>query len=1699
MAENDNWETNDQKEPENGGSLWDSIVNWLEEGRVRNQQNRAIRHMSYEDYGHPTQQLNLSPEEVRENRNERFAVEGALVVCINMEEDTSISEMQKTESGGKIVNGALALVHKDITFEPLFTGCKCTGDDCDPDIEGYWQGFEERDAIDGGYGILASQAFMLCNTGCGVLYITEDGQRLSAGALELLLMRTQNGRNWLAAHTRDPVNLATGNFIYEHVDIRIETGHPLKPLEFCRFYNSMDSYDGVLGRNWFHNYNIRLTIQEDGDIVILFGDGKEEMYPLDEIGGYGSPVGNYSNLIREEGGYLLKYPDDSSISFSKKGEMILQCDNHGNEIVFTYDKDKLIQVSSKGGSLSLEYVENYISAVYDHTGRAVHYTYDKEICFPYEVTVLTSFTDTLGNTYQYEYDNLKRIAKITHPDDYISVENNYDELNRTTWQRLPDGGEMYYSYDEKGKTTELTETDGSVSIYKRDDLYRTTGIVASNGEERFKYNEKNQLLATVDKLGNETKYSYDEEGNIASITNPLGIVTIFNYAFFNQLSAMYIDGDLVHKNEYDEERKLLSVGDALGQLTTLEYNKRGAPVKIGKPDGSERLLFYDERGNITKVIDITGVETSYEYDLSNRVISTKDGNGNETRYEYNSENNITKVKNAAGDVRLYTYNTMNKVSSITDFDGSIVRWEYGELTYPTVFIDQLGRETCLSYDSLWNLTEIVMPNKGVIKYLHNQFSQLETVIKPNGSEIQYQYDAIGNCIAVIDEEGNQTNFSYDAASQLTEVNNQDGTIVSYTYNPKGQVTSITNGLGDSIYLVYDEIGQLVQETNSLGDSRYYIYSLLGKIESIIDEADRKTKYEYKRGGLLTAIHHPDGTTESYTYDSNGNISTYSDKYNQTTHYAYDCLNRVVQVKKNPDKSRVGQEIQTEIAYDSIGNILSITDAMKNVTRYEYTATGKLSKVVDALGHEVSYTYDEMDQLTEIRQYGDGKITGEDVSDVDMQQIGKSNSKRTSSFSTRYNRNVMGHITSIIDALGQEERFKYDKKGQLIEKIDKDGYLTKYAYNVHGDMNHIQYADGREVKMSYSPLRLLEEIEDWLGVTKIERDKLGRVTRVIDSKNQPIEYTWGPTGAKESITYPSGKKVLYCYDELVRLKEVQEGEIRINYDYDNLSRLREKTYPNHVRTSYRYNEFNELQGVVHERGSESLDSYSFFYDLNGNTIGLEKRREGISEERNLFYYSYDALNQLNSVKKDDNIIRSYKYDARGNRTKMIEGDKEKFYIYNDLNQLVSAKDYTGNLTYNYDRRGNIKSVQENGKLVNKYYYGALNSLEKTYNYKTNKGAIYQYDGLTRRIGREEGNVAGGLLKQGLEHLELNPSNQINDVLDFTRHYNNVLERNENNQITSYTWDKDLLLMNKGEKSAHQYLLDRYGSPVRMLDNEGAVQGLYDYDEFGRELFSQTTENQPFTYTGYQKDEVSGTYYAQAREYWPAEGRFVSPDIMKGNLVLPFTLNEYGYCWNRPLNLVDLDGMVPQDSDEQDEPEEENPRLRADRHSGIPAEHWPWNDPFWNWGSDIIVSGGGNYGVNNQTGTAPGTNLVTSTPSVGWDVFYFYGGLSYLEIEGDRVTYRNENWSVDGRLSVSADFIGASLGARAFRHQLGVRAFTFLCRAFSVGGTLDIGALGATAGFNPDTGEARAGLAAGIGGSVSLSTREVGFSCICCDSD
>ena len=108
----------------------------------------------------------------------------------------------------------------------------------------------------------------------------------------------------------------------------------------------------------------------------------------------------------------------------------------------------------------------------------------------------------------------------------------------------------------------------------------------------------------------------------------------------------------------------------------------------------------------------------------------------------------------------------------------------------------------------------------------------------------------------------------------------------------------------------------------------------------------------------------------------------------------------------------------------------------------------------------------------------------------------------------------------------------------------------------------------------------------------------------------------------------------------------------------------------------------------------------------------------------------------------------------------------------------------------------------------------------------------------------------------------------------------------------------------------YLQDDLGSPMLLTDEQGQIRESYAFDEYGQALHPTPGDQlQPFGYTGYQLETTSGLYFAQARRYDAGVGRFVSEDKIPGFTTRPHTMNRYSYCWNQPMEHVDLNGRFP----------------------------------------------------------------------------------------------------------------------------------------------------------------------------------------------
>ena len=1298
-------------------------------------------------------------------------------------------------------------------------------------------------------------------------------------ALKEILKEIKNAlkgvENEACRYSKDPVNLSTGNFVYDREDLRIGGA---VPLSFHRYYNSLDERSGVLGKKWKHNYEICLVFEKE-HITVWKEDGREDCFKKEEDR-YVSVTGSKYFIKEISQGYQYEEKYGMMYIFNKLGYLLSVSDANGNQIVFTYNKDnRLTSVKSLSGQLYYHYNENgQLTEVLDHTGRRVQIRYDGDnLC-----QVITP----MKVPYLYTYGTDGNLRSIVNPQDVTTVKNRFDKEGRTRKQNFPDGGNMKFSYDDEHRLVTLTERNGSRTVYEHDERYRNVRTTYADGEEIYAYNRYNQRTSYTDKNGNRTVYVYDNMGNLVKVVDALGNATHITYGIYNKPVCIKTPEGGEVKYSYDERGNLIKQADACGNETRLQYNERGRLEKIVQTDYSEITLLYDDIDNLTAVVYPDGTRQIYIYDKLNRVIASKDEKDNETRYVYDDADRIVQVINPEGNIKKYTYNVSGMVTAIEDFDGRKITRGYNSLNKLAWETDKEGNTIRYEYDLMWNVSRRILPNGGVVTYEYNELNQLESVTNLLGGKLFYNYDKNGNVIRIENQNGEAVTYAYDQLNRRISVTDTLGNEDRIYYDAMGRVIRKVDALGRCFDTVYDLNGNKTAETNAVNGGMTYTYNCMGRVLTMEDGIGRVRKYKYDIRGRVKEMEDFDGRKENYFYDKKGNIICKRDSAGAEYRYTYDSMNRITEVRNK-------QSILQSFSYDAVGNRLSVTDANGNKTEFRYSPNGNMNQVTDSAGSVTCYEYDAMGQLEKIIYPSEGR-------------------ERT----TVYERNLAGQITKVKDAMGNTEVYEYDCYGRMTGKTDKNGQHTSFGHNAMGDIIHIQYADDKEVYLSYDPLRQLKELQDWTGTTQIVKDETGRTRKIIDASGNTVTYEWGILGERTGVIYPDGQKIIYEYDQYLNLKEVTAGEDTTAYTYDENGRLSGKIYANGMNSRYTYTRDGRLESLLHEDKEGVLDRFYYTYDTVGNCIAEERERRNLPEESGSYRYIYDELGRLTAVEKDGEILGSYEYDAYGNRTGERKNREEIRYSYNEVNQLVKREKGLEIQDYLYDANGNLLQTVQNGGVIARYQYDSIDNMVFA---ETKQGrAEYQYNGFGKKTGMKV-EMAG---YEGDGH-----TGRAGYILDYTKDYNNLLQRNTGGRTETYFWDNSLLSAShtKEDDLLHQetpttnmtYLLDPLGSPLRFCNAEGGIEESYGYDAFGEDLYTQKDNTavqfidriQPFGFTGYERDDISGLYYAQARRYDAGTGRFISRDMIKGQVSHMQSQNEYAYCLGNPLLYVDRDGKIP----------------------------------------------------------------------------------------------------------------------------------------------------------------------------------------------
>lgn len=559
----------------------------------------------------------------------------------------------------------------------------------------------------------------------------------SGGLMAVVVMALMGEGGDCCAYGGDPVNLATGNFIYAYDYLAFDS-RPRMSLRL--FYNSHGRGTSPLGMGWTHPFAVSLAVELNRAVVSM-EDGHAEIFLGTPERGFAYLLGRADALSCEDDGYV--YVSAAGIRTES-----------GTATSFSYDSNGyLASVTNARGIAELRNTFDERGRVAQQEfadGGVISYAYDDGLM---QVVV----TDQLGNESTYVHDGLFRTVEVRTGD---AVERtSYNEKNLKTRVVNPRGLTSSYQFDAVGNLVCVSNPVGERTTYEYNVLNKPVRA-AVNGTTVFRneYDDLGRITKTIDAVGNETRFLHDESGDLLSVTRADGSVTLFEHDALGLVTAATGPQGATERREFDECGMLAAWVDANGNRTSYEHDSLGNVTAMTNAEGNRRTYEYDGTGLLVRMVDYDGVPVSYEYDCMGRPVRFVDKDGNESRREYDLAGRLVKDVDATGAATMFEYDAAGNVTKATD---------------------ALGASTSFRYDLNGNRTRVLLPDGTILRATYDQLDRMRSVRDGAGSVTYYQYDAMGNLVHEVDPMENHLWWGYDAACRLTSSTDAMGRTTGY--------------------------------------------------------------------------------------------------------------------------------------------------------------------------------------------------------------------------------------------------------------------------------------------------------------------------------------------------------------------------------------------------------------------------------------------------------------------------------------------------------------------------------------------------------------------------------------------------------------------------------------------------------------------------------------------------------------------------------------------------------------------------------------------------------------------------------------------------------------------------------------------------------------------------------------------------------
>ncbi len=635
-------------------------------------------------------------------------------------------------------------------------------------------------------------------------------------------------------------------------------------------------------------------------------------------------------------------------------------DEQGRLIGIRIDDERTIQLNYSSAGLVSEvllkrpghevvYVARYR---YDDDGCLIEFrdALDRVARYEYDpARRMTRKTDRRGYSYRYQYDEQGRCVYTSGEDGMYEGWLKYYPEDNATVVKYSDGGSWEYEYNELGTIAKITDPYGGTHHRLIDP---DTGLVSRE----------------LDPAGNPTDLLYDEQGAHTGRRDPWGYwappldlephpadplehrvpETPLEWEFGDLLDREFIK--LVSTNDpllegFPEVASELAQSWNAGSnryqrsIPQENYDLLGRLIERRNEDGSVEHWEYDEEGNEVLYVDGDGGIRRRAYTSWNLLHGETDPVGSTCTFKYSPTEEITQFIDAGGVVHDFVYDKKDRLVEVRRDGVAYDIYRYDEADNLIEKLDGRGRRLLDREPGFGRLDRIQRFADGeVYQFEYNKRGQIIRA-QTRRARMSFDYDEEGRLIKDIRNGlGVEHEFIGDSLFSTTifgkfviayrrgyngnlVINDPTGGAHTFHFSNNGLILKEL-GNGTRELSQYDSGGRCLRKVAAMAEGklhvRNYRYSGAGDLLQVEDSRRGTVKYHYDAAHRLKIAERGDGRTELYANDEAGNL------------VLQPGLDGVRVGSGNKLKQANGEKFQ----YDKRDNV-TLRESEKRTMRYEY--------------------------------------------------------------------------------------------------------------------------------------------------------------------------------------------------------------------------------------------------------------------------------------------------------------------------------------------------------------------------------------------------------------------------------------------------------------------------------------------------------------------------------------------------------------------------------------------------------------------------------------------------------------------------------------------------------------------------------------------------------------------------------------------